>query len=225
VSSGGLKGIAVLSGVAVVGALIGLYVGFLAGGPTPYRVPVAQGANGHKTVDLTLMTVGAIGPKLSPNPDWVSYLVRENGVWRRSTVWTLPANATVHVTIYNFDSKTGLRNSFLAQARGIDGGSFRIDGKVPQQTINPDDTSHTFAIPQLGLIVPVIGIDDNAKNPCGVAPCAMSTAHTTTTFTFHTGKRGQYRWQCFVPCAFGFVYGFGGPMQTIGYMDGYVDVV
>jgi hypothetical protein len=225
VSSKGVKGIATVGALAVVGALIGLYVGFLAGGPAPYRVPVSQAANGGKSVDLTLMTVGAIGPKLSPNPDWVSYLIRENGVWHRSTVWTLPANATVRVTIYNFDSKTGLRNPFLAQARGVVGGTFRIDGKVPQQTINPDDTSHTFAIPQLGLIIPIIGISDNAKNPCAFAPCAMSMAHTTTTFTFHTGKPGHYRWQCFVPCAFGFVYGFGGPMQTIGYMDGYVDVV
>ena len=47
----------------------------------------------------------------------------------------------------------------------------------------------------------------------------MSTAHTTITFTFRTGKKGHYRWQCFVPCAAGFVLGFGGPMQSIGYMD------
>ncbi len=35
---------------------------------------------------------------------------------------------------------------------------------------------------------------------------------------------GHYRWQCFVPCAAGFIYGFGGPMQTIGYMDGFLNV-
>ena len=27
-----------------------------------------------------------------------------------------------------------------------------------------------------------------------------------------------------MPCAAGWVYGFGGPMQTIGYMDGFLDV-
>jgi hypothetical protein len=53
----------------------------------------------------------------------------------------------------------------------------------------------------------------------------MSNAHRTIEFTFRTGKPGHYRWQCFVPCAAGFLYGFGGPMQTIGYMDGYLDVV
>ena len=40
-----------------------------------------------------------------------------------------------------------------------------------------------------------------------------------------TGKTGWIRWQCFVPCAAGFFTGFGGPMQTIGYMDGFLHVV
>ena len=80
-------------------------------------------------------------------------------------------------------------------------------------------------MPALGLIVPITGVGDNAKNQCGYAPCAMSMAHHTITFTFHTEKTGHYRWQCFVPCAAGWIDGFGGPMQTIGYMDGFIDVV
>jgi hypothetical protein len=213
----------VAASVLVVGVLIGLYVGVLTNGPTAYKPPVAN-AGTTRSVQLTLQTVAAIGPKLSPNENWVSYLVRERGVWHRSTVWTVPANTLVHVTIYNFDGKSGLRNPFLAQARGLVGGAFAIDGK-PTRVINPDDASHTFAIPSLGVIVPVLGVDDNAKDQCDYAPCPMGNAHHTITFTFRTGKRGKYRWQCFVPCAAGFVYGFGGPMQTIGYMDGYVNVV
>jgi len=80
-------------------------------------------------------------------------------------------------------------------------------------------------VPQLGLIVALPGVGDNAKNQCGYAPCPMSNAHRTITFTFHTGAKGHYRWQCFVPCAAGWIDGFGGPMQTIGYMDGFLDVV
>ena len=128
------------------------------------------------------------------------------------------------MTVYQFDGDSGLRNPFLAQARGVVGGTFSVDGKV-LRTIDPDDASHTFAIPQLGLIVPLEGVSDDAKNQCDFAPCSLAKAHHTITFTFRTGKRGHYRWQCFVPCAAGFVYGFGGPMQTVGYMDGYVDVV
>jgi hypothetical protein len=219
VGGAGLKLAGVLCGVAAVAALIAAYIVFLTHGPTPYRP--AAGSNG---VDLTLQTVAAIGPKLSPNENWVSYLIKENGTWKRSTVWTLPANTLIHVTVYNYDGQSGLRNPFLSQARGIVGGKFTVDGK-PMSSIDPDAASHTFAIPQFNVIVPILGVDDNAKNQCGFAPCDTSMAHYTVQFTFRTGKKGHYRWQCFVPCAAGFVYGFGGPMQTIGYMDGFINVV
>ena len=156
----------------VVGVLIGVYVGFLTNGPTPYRVPVASA--GKRRSDAADRGGGRAA--LSPNENWVSYLVRENGVWQRSTVWTLPANTLVHVTVYNFDGKSGLRNPFLAQARGLVGGTFGLNGK-PLSVINPDDASHTFAIPQLGVIVPIQGVDDNAPKQCDYAPCPMSTAH------------------------------------------------
>jgi hypothetical protein len=214
---------ATVLGVVVAGILVGIYVTALTGGPTPYRVPVAVAA-GARSANLTIQTVAAVGPKLAPNANWVSYLVREHGAWHRSTVWTLPAHSLIHVTVYQFDGKSGLRNPFLAQARGLVGNTFTLNGKS-LSTINPDDASHTFAIPQLGVLVPLAGVADDAKNQCDVAPCASSTAHNTITFTFRTGKKGHYRWQCFVPCAAGFYYGFGGPMQTIGYMDGFVNVV
>jgi hypothetical protein len=35
---------------------------------------------------------------------------------------------------------------------------------------------------------------------------------------------GIYRWQCYVPCGGGFIDGNGGPMQTIGYMTGNMEV-
>jgi hypothetical protein len=144
--------------------------------------------------------------------------------WRHATTFVLPANTLVHVTIYQFDSQTGLRNPFIGQATGTVGGSFMLDGKTTQ-AIGPDTASHVFAIPQLGVSVPLEGISADAKNPCGNAPCPLSTDHHTTSFTFRTPGRGLYRWQCFVPCAAGFIQGFGGPMQTVGYMDGFIKVV
>ena len=214
----------VAAGVALTGVLIGFYIsGYLVGNSVPFR-PQATGAPGAQTVNLTLETVGAVGPSLAPNPNWVSFLVRDNrGRWQRQTVWTLPANATVHVTLYNFDSASGLRNPFLGQPQGLVGKEL-IDGK-PLTALPPDQPSHTFAVPELGILVPIAGVPDSAKNPCAYAPCALSLDHRTMTFTFHTGKKGRYRWQCFVPCAAGWIYGFGGPMQTVGYMDGFLNVV
>jgi hypothetical protein len=111
----------------------------------------------------------------------------------------------------------------MSLVRGTVGGTMRLDGKT-MRTIDPDDASHTFAVPQLGLIVPLAGVADDAKNQCDFAPCALSDAHRTITFAFRTPGPGRYRWQCFVPCAAGFLDGFGGPMQTLGYMDGFLNV-
>ncbi|HEX7582110.1 MAG TPA: hypothetical protein VF321_03405 [Gaiellaceae bacterium] len=218
------KLVGVAAGVALAGVLIGFYIsGYLVGNSVPFR-PQASTADGKRTVNLTIQTVAAVGPSLAPHPDWVSYLVRDNsGRWVRSTVWTLPANATVHVTIYNFDGASGLLNPFLGQPQGLVGKEL-VDGR-PLGAMAPDQPSHTFAVPELGVLALVAPVGDAAKNQCDFAPCTMSMAHRTMTFTFRTGKKGHYRWQCFVPCAAGFVYGFGGPMQTIGYMDGFLNVV
>ena len=60
---------------------------------------------------------------------------------------------------------------------------------------------------------------------CSAAPCDTSMAHTTIKFSFRTGAPGTYRWQCFVPCAAGNLLGNGGPMSTLGYMGGFLNVV
>jgi hypothetical protein len=221
----GVKLLLIAGAVAAGGVLIGFYVSHLtklAGSPT-YTVPVEK-ASGKTIVNLELETVAAIGPKLSQNPDWVSYLVRTaSGQWKRETVWDLPAHATVNVTLYNFDGASALRNPFYARPQGMVGNRIMVDGK-PVDHIDPNDASHTFAVPGLGLILAIPGVADDAKNQCGYAPCPMSNAHRTIKFTFHTTTPGHYRWQCFVPCAAGWIDGFGGPMQTIGYMDGFLNV-
>jgi heme/copper-type cytochrome/quinol oxidase subunit 2 len=221
----GIRLLLVAVAVVAAGVVIGFYVSNLtqlAGSPA-YSVPV-QTVNGHPVVDLEIQTVAAIGPTLSPNPDWVSYLIKNKaGQWKRETVWNLPANATVHVTWFNFDGASGLRNPYLARYQGVAGGRVMVNGK-PVNHIDPNDASHTFAVPQLGLIVAAPGVADDAKNQCGYAPCPLSNAHMTIKFTFHTTTPGHFRWQCFVPCAAGWINGFGGPMQTIGYMDGFLNV-
>jgi hypothetical protein len=221
VSAKGWKLSGIVLGVAVTGVLIGFYItGYLMSGPTPVQIQQTSATSAN----LTIQTVAAVGPQLSTHPDWVSYLVQENGKWVRSTIWKLPAHATVHVTVYQFDGDSGLRNPFMARVRGTVGSTMQVDGKT-LSVIDPDTASHTFAIPQLHLLVPLMGVADDAKNQCGDAPCPLDNAHHTITFTFRTPGKGRYRWQCFVPCAAGWIYGFGGPMQTIGYMDGFLDVV
>jgi hypothetical protein len=208
---------------ALVGVLIGLYVASWATSAPPTITPPLAPAP-SSGVNLTLETVAAVGPKFSPShPDWVSYLVRRNGQWVHSTIFRVPANSLVHVTVYQFDGDSGLRNPFLAGVQGTAGGVEMVNGK-PLNHIQAEEASHTFVIPQLGVFAPLPGVPEEAKNQCEYAPCELNEAHNTITFTFKTGKKGRYRWQCFVPCAAGTISGFGGPMQTFGYMDGYIDV-
>ena len=215
------KLIAVGAAVVALGVLIALYVGSWATSfPTSVAATPAVRNNG---ADLTLETVAAIGPKYSPNnPDWVSYLVLRNGKWVHSTIYSVPAHSIVHVTIYQYDGDSGLRNPFLSQVQGTVGGTMTVDGKVTK-SIDPEEASHTFAIPELGIFVPLPGVPEEANNQCEFAPCEGS-AHRTISFSFRTGAKGRYHWQCFVPCAAGWLNGFGGPMQTLGYMDGFIDV-
>jgi hypothetical protein len=223
VSTSAKKVLGVGGAVVILGVLIGLYVATWATSqPTPIVASAAPPSSGGS--QLTLETVAAIGPKYAPtHPDWVSYLVRKNNQWVHSTVYKVPANSIVHVTIYQYDGDSGLRNPFLSQVQGTVGGTETVDGKTIN-VIPPEEASHTFVIPQLGVFVPLPGVPEEAKSQCEFAPCE-GAAHRTISFSFKTGKKGRFRWQCFVPCAAGFIDGFGGPMQTLGYMDGFIQVV
>jgi hypothetical protein len=206
-----------------VGILIGLYVSSWATSQ-PQTISSASAPPSSGGNQLTLETVAAVGPKYSPShPDWVSYLVRTNGKWVHSTIYKVPAHSIVHVTILQYDGASGLRNPFLSQVQGTVGGTMTVDGKTAN-AIDPEEASHTFVIPQLGVFVPLPGVPEEAKNQCEFAPCE-GAAHRTITFSFRTGAKGRYRWQCFVPCAAGWIDGFGGPMQTLGYMDGFIEAV
>ena len=207
-------------GTAIVCVLLGLYIGLYLTNQ-PGSASAATTAGGAR---MYIATVPAAALN-DPHPTWVSYYAvsADSTNWKHATTYVMPAHTLVRITIYNYDSQTGLRNPFISQAQGTVGGGFVLNGK-PMVTIPPATASHVFAVPQWGLSVPLYGISATAKNPCSNAPCALSYDHSTTTFTVRTPGPGLYRWQCFVPCAAGYIQGFGGPMQTVGYMDGFIKV-
>lgn len=208
------------AGALALAGFVAIYV--YAYAAKPAAVASVRAADG--AAEITLQTVGALGPDFE-RPDWVSYLVKDDrGEWVHSTEITVPANTLVRVTILQYDSATGLRNPFFAQPQGTTGGVIEVDGRQVD-VVDPDEPAHTFAVPELGVFVPLPGVSANARNQCAAAPCTPAQAHRTITFTFRTGARGRHRWQCFVPCAAGYYAGFGGPMQKFGYMGGYLTVV
>lgn len=220
-TSAAKRTVGTLVGVVAVCVLIGLYIGLYLTN-VPGSAAAVRTSSGEQ---LYLATVPAAALN-DPHNTWVSYYAvnANSGNWRHVTTYTMPAHSLVHMTIYEYDTQTGLRNPFIAQATGTVGGTFTMNGK-PVQAVDPATASHIFASPEIGVSVPLPGPDSSAKNLCSNAPCSLSNAHVTISFTFRTPGRGLYRWQCFVPCALGFINGVGGPMATVGYMDGYIKVV
>lgn len=209
----------VVLGVAVLAA-IGLYIGLYLIN-VPGSVAATSTASGSQLYVATVATA----EQSDPHNTWVSYygVDASSGNWRHDTTFEVPANTLVHMTIYQYDTATGLRNPFFSQPSGTVG-PVLMNGK-PTTVVDPTSPAHTFAIPQIGLSIPLPGVSSSAKNPCAQAPCALSNDHVTVSFTFRSPGKGLYRWQCFVPCGAGFIQGNGGPMQTVGYMGGFLKVV
>lgn len=193
-------------------------------GSYPPTVAAASTSN-PKVVNIHLQTVGGLG--YGRRTMWVSYLTQQaDGKWVHTTILQVPANATVNVTVDQYDSGSNIRNPLMYQVQGTIGGVAYLNGKPYSTQYSDLGIGHTFTIPQLGVSVPLPGVDGNAPNFCNqAAPCPTSAAHNTVKFSFHTGAPGTYTWQCFVPCGVGYIAGFGGPMSTYGYMNGYLKVV
>ena len=67
---------------------------------------------------------------------WVSYYVTDSSDqhWRHATTFVLPANTLVHVTVYQFDGQSGMRNPFISQARGTVGRTSRWTASRPRRS-------------------------------------------------------------------------------------------
>jgi hypothetical protein len=209
----------ILFAVAAVAAVV-LIVNLLGKPPTVDFTSDSSGA----PVNVTLQSVGTYGS--GSHPTWVSYLVENpQGQWVHTTVFQVPEHVRINVTIINYDSGSPLRNQQLGQVTGSYGNVASLNGKL-FRVINSNagnGVAHTFSMPSLGINIPLYGNNSNA-NLCGAAPCTTSSPHQVIRFSFTSPGPGSYRWQCFVPCGLGFLYGNGGPMSTLGYMGGFMQV-
>jgi hypothetical protein len=211
---------------------------------------------GSATTQLTTVHYSASGGQVdvvlqedpqndsASRPDWVTYYTQDpsNKNWVHTTLFSVPAHTKVNVTIYGYDGCTPLRNNYFSQVQGTMGGTVTVSQFNPKgkEYVTNDTTSvinswancnvgHTFAIPALGIYVPVASpnAQDSANNLCGTSPCTPSgNPYALETFSFMSpSQTGAFRWQCLIPCGGGFVDGNGGPMQTLGWMAGFMYVV
>jgi len=178
-------------------------------------------------VHLVIQTDSAVGT--GAHPTWVSYQVKtpKSGKWVHTTLWQLPAHTRIDVTAYQFDSGGPLRNQEWGRVTGTIGTDATLDGRTFKvlNSYGKTTVGHTFSVPALGINVPLRGNNPNAKNFCTKGPCTPKVQeHHTVKFSFTTPGPGSYHFQCFIPCGAGHYAGNGGPMQTIGYMGGFLEV-
>jgi len=215
--------------VAAVGAFVVVHY-FLGGPPT---VTFGSGVAPDTGAAVDVVMQEAPINTVSTHPDWVSYFIRspQTGQWVHTTLFQVPAGDRVNMTIYGYDGCTPLRNNYWGKVTGTIGGTEDVNGKPVSQlnSWSGCNVGHTFSIPGINLNVPM-GSPTIAQTLkpglCSTAPCTPSNPHMVMTFSFNTPKTpGEYFWQCRIPCGGGYLDGFGGPMQTIGFMTGNMVVV
>lgn len=160
-------------------------------------------------------------PTIDVHTGWVIYGPTSNLV--------VPANSEVTITIRQYDSGLSLLNDFFSHVYGTIGGTMTVDGKK-YTGIPADQVAHTFTIhefssqaqPALFVSVPLPKNPDEAVGK-GADNGLVAHPHVVT-FSFYVHGPGHYVWQCEYPCGTSFD-GFGGAMDTNGYMNGTFDVV
>jgi hypothetical protein len=218
--------------VTVGGAAVGLFlIGLVLHRPGPNFSPLAAQTRG--TIHTAAGTLphaylaidtypdsmaGEHGSDGGAHPNWVSY--------GPSTNLHVPAHALVTVTIRQYDSGDKITNPYFAKAHGTLGGTINVNGKTVTG-INPDAVGHTFTIhaaptnqDPLFVSVPLPAVPDNRP----VAKGSAYAAPNVVRFSFITGGKGEYAWNCEFPCGDGYYAKFGGPMSTRGYMSGTLTV-
>lgn len=219
--------IAIVLGLFAVAVALVVTGAFAYVGTEPPTVSYLTSQAPGQPVRLFFQTDGAVGTGV--HPTWVSYRTQtpKSHQWVHTTVVQLPMHTRIDVTLYQFDSGSALRNQQFGRVTGTLGTRATLDGRS-FQVIDSNTTTlgHTFSVPSLGINVPLKGVDTSKPHFCTAGPCDPATQlHHTITFSFMTPDHpGNWRFQCFIPCGAGYYAGNGGPMQTLGYMGGFLEV-
>jgi len=227
--------------LAVVG--LGIFVAVYYIGSATTQLPIVHYTASNGQTDVVLQE----DPQndSATRPDWVTYYTQDPTTkqWLHTTLFSVPANTKVNVTIYGYDGCTPLRNNFWSVVQGTIGNTVTVQqfsknntplGSAQSTSVinswSDCNIGHTFAIPGMNIYVPVASPNalNSANNLCSSSPCTPTSggAYALETFSFMSPSHtGTYRWQCLIPCGGGYIDGNSGPMQTLGWMMGEMDVV
>ena len=151
-----------------------------------------------------------------------------------SNVFQVPAHSLVTVTVHQYDSGGPLNNPWFSKVHGTQDGTAKVttpDGTSSTVTSwDQNNIGHTFTVrgvpgynPNFFLSVP-LPTNANLPNNGGSASNQDSGQSYTVTFSFISGGKGTYAWNCEAPCG-QMVASFGGVMSAYGFMSGFIHVV
>ena len=156
--------------------------------------------------------------------DWVHY--------GPSTHVVLPAHTYITMTIKSYDGGERLNNAFFAKVIGTVDGTMMVDGQQVRE-VPEDAVQHTFTLhglpttsqDPLFVNVPLLKVEEGDKGFLPTKDPGTNNKGHTITFSFLTGGKGEYVWNCEYPCGDGTYGKFGNAMSAYGYMSGKVSVV
>ena len=214
----------VLGGVVLAGA------GFALASASPHQSPLHCTSTGPSACTLTVSTfpdslAGMHGSGGGPHPDWVSYS-NDNLV--------VPANTTVTMVIDQYDSGGALNNEkFFGKVWGTVGGTATIttpgSGTQTVTHVDPTNIGHTFTLRGIaGNGSPIFVSVPLPANPSSAASVKIGDGGypppVVVKFSFKTGSKGVYEFNCEFPCGGSRQGQFGEAMSSYGYMSGTVTV-
>ena len=158
------------------------------------------------------------------HPTWPSY-----GPF---THFVLPAHAYVTVTLMVYDGGISLNTPYFANVVGTVGGIATFDG-VAKSNLDQTAVEHTWTLHGLptstqdSLFVNVpLPLNTDAEMKQYNADSTKLPAGHKVVFSFITGGRGEYVWNCEYPCGDTTYQNFGAVMgSATGYMSGKVSVI
>lgn len=207
---------AIIAAIIVVGGVgIGVaYANSVLGAAGSIQQSVSSGP-----YDLNLVEIMDVNYNSTIGAQPVFYVL-QNGDLTSSANISLPAHRAIHITITSYDMGNASVNSQYLKVTGtVDNSVEVINGtvamgnnvsqawKTSATTFSASEVLHTFTIlngTNILLNIPVIPGD-------------------TEFGTFYLNSTGSFTWQCEAACGSG-SNGWSGPMSTMGWMTGAIEV-
>ena len=213
--------------LAVVGGAIFVVIHFFLAGPPV--IDFTSGAGSGQPVNVVLQEDPQNHGTATPGLGVVLHPGSEDQAVGAHHAVQGAGGARVNVTILGYDGCTPLRNPFWGKVTGTIGNTETVDGKtVSVARLLADLLGGAYVLHPLHQPQRADGLADDRRGE--QQPVRHVAVHVRAArddeVQLHRAQdaRRPTSGQCRVPCGGGYVTGFGGPMQTFGFMTGQMEV-